>query len=792
MRPRSLRLKGFLGIKAGLGVDDITIDLSSLPPGIVVLSGPNGSGKSTLIDSLTPYRLMPYRAGATYSPAAFSYYDQCSGDAVKDFEFEIDGQLYRSLIVIDVEARKQEAYLYRRDGEDWVTMPGIDGKVNSYDRVVEDLVGSPQLFFTSIFRCQNARALAEYSKGDIKALFVELLNIDHLKLISEKARSIKQELSGRAESLLFERKRLSDSIGTKPEKVRMVDESKETIARAVQRIDTLTAESAVIQDEINECDAILIVYLKAQQEQAALKKQAQGKLDKANEVRQHRDRRIREYKGKELVLLDKREQSTVLVAALPRLRKKAEEKAELEEKGRRLREIIEEIEDRHNTLLSDLSRFTSHQTAIVEKEKTLQGIRMKRDFAIKQAERNLEEAKKSAARLDTVPCSLDMAQQCRFVADAVKAKEMIPSLEEALAAAQTTDSGDSVLITEIDELRTLLSDQESVRADVTEVKNRLDDARNKLRRIDAAAMASAQSADALVRAELAEASLPDIALQLADLSAEKEAILAELTAQILEIEKEASDMLARANSLPSNQEAKRRRTALAADLERIQKEIEATASRERRARETLGAAQEAVRSVEKAEEELTSVSARTTYLNNEISQWATLEKAFGDNGIVALTIDDAGPQISSLANQLLQVFGGRFTVRIDTQASKANGKGEKEVFQITIIDGETNETKNILKLSGGERVWCEAALTKAICLYNSLSSGRRFDTLFVDEADGPLDSQKKVEFWQMKKKVLELGGYRSEITITQTPGLMSLADAVIEFKKGEGVIVRAN
>ena len=89
-------------------------------------------------------------------------------------------------------------------------------------------------------------------------------------------------------------------------------------------------------------------------------------------------------------------------------------------------------------------------------------------------------------------------------------------------------------------------------------------------------------------------------------------------------------------------------------------------------------------------------------------------------------------------------------------------------------------------------MWCEAALTKAICLYNSLSSGRRFDTLFVDEADGPLDSQKKVEFWQMKKKVLELGGYRSEITITQTPGLMSLADAVMEFKKGEGVIVRAN
>ena len=784
MRPLSLRLKGFLGIKAGLGVDDITIDLSNLPPGIVVLSGPNGSGKSSIIDSLTPFRLMAYRAGATYSPAAFSYYEQCYGDAIKDFEFELDGQHYRSLIVIDVEARKQEAYLYRNDGEDWVTMPGIDGKVNSYDRVVEDLVGSPQLFFTSIFRCQNARALADYSKGDIKALFVELLNIDHLKLISEKARHIKQELTGRTEALMFEKRRLADSIGTKPEKVRMVEESKETIARAVQRIDTLTAEAAVIQDEINECDAALIVYLKTQQEQAALKKLAQGKLDKANEVRQQRDRRIREYKGKELILVDKREKAAVLVATLPGLRKKVEERAELEETGRRLREIIEEIEDRHDTLLAALSVYTSHQTTIAEKEKALQGMRMKSDFAIKQAERNLEEAKKSAARLDTVPCSLDFAQQCRFVADAVKAREMIPELKEALAATQTTDSGDSALIAEIEELQTLLSDQEQVRADVTEVRNQLDDARNKLRRIDAATVASAQSADALARAELAEASLPDIAQQLADLSVEKEAALAGLTAQIQDIEKEASDMLARANSLPSNQEAKRRRTALAADLERIRGEIEATALHERRARETLGAAQEAVRSVEKAEEELTSVSARTTNLNNEISQWTTLEKAFGDNGIIALQLDDAGPQITAMANELLKEYGGRFAVKLETQAAKADNKGMKEVFDILVIDGETNETKSIKRMSGGERTWIEDSLTKAISLYSATASGRRFEVTYSDEKDGALDPLKKREFFAAKRKAMELGGYRNEICITQTAELASMADAVITLENG--------
>lgn len=784
MRPRSLRLKGFLGIKAGLGVDDITLDLSNLPPGIVVLSGPNGSGKSTIIDSLTPYRLMPYRAGATYSPAAFSYYEQCFGDAIKDFEFEIEGQVYRSLIVIDVESRKQEAYLYRKDGEEWATMPGIDGKVNSYDKAVENLVGSPQLFFTSIFRCQNARALADYSKGDIKALFVELLNIDHLKLISEKARRIKQDLAGRAETLLFERRRLSDNVGTKPEKVKEVDESKETIARAVELIDTLATEAAVVQDEINTCDATLIVYLKSLEEQAALKKLAQSKLDKASEVRQQRDRRIREYKGKELVLLDKREKTSMLIAALPGLRKKVKERSELEETGRRLRETIQEIEDRYNTLLADLSRFTSHQAAVAEKEKSLQGMRMKRDFAIKQGERNLADAQKAASKLETVPCSLDMAQQCRFVADAVKAREMIPELEEALAVAQKTDGSDAVLVSEIEKLRAFLSDQESVRADVAEVKNRLDEARNKLRRIDAEAMASAQSADALARAELAEASLPDIAQQLADLSAEKEATLAGLTTQIIDIENEASDLFARAKSIPSDQEAKRQRAALAADLERIQGEIEATASRERLARETLGAAQEAVRSIEKAEEQPATVTAGITYLNDEISHWTTLEKAFGDNGIIALQLDDAGPQITSMANEILKEYGGRFAVKLETQVAKADNKGMKEVFDILVIDGGTNETKSIRRMSGGERTWIEDSLTKAISLYSATASGRRFEVTYTDESDGALDPLKKREFFAAKRKAMELGGYRNEICITQTAELANMADAVITLENG--------
>ena len=792
MKPLSLRLKGFLGIKAGLGVDDVTIDLSNLPPGIVVLSGPNGSGKSTIIDSLTPFRLMAYRAGATYSPAAFSYYEQCYGDAVKDFEFELNGQLYRSLVIIDVEARKQEAYLYRKDGEGWVTMPGIDGKVNTYDKAIEDLVGSPQLFFTSIFRCQNARALAEYSKGDIKALFVELLNIDHLKLISEKARRIKQELTGRTETLLFERKRLADIAATKTEKIRFMSETEKNIQEALTALDNLTGDTVRIQGEINECDVAIAGHKKTMEEKASLEAEAKVRTAKAHELRKLHDRKAADFDAKEAALKEKREKASILISALSQLRAKAARKVELDTTIRDLREALSPLEEKHAAFLSELSVFATIETAMAQKEKQLQIVKLQRDHAIRDAERSLAEANRAAARLNDVPCSLDMAQQCRFVAAAAAAKEAIPAFTETLAAMRTADSNDSTLVTEIEDLKTRLAGQETIRTEITETKTRLNTLRDRLKQASAALTTLEQNAEELARAEVAEASFPELMKESDDLVKERRTVLAGLMEQITELETEAALLTAKATDIPAIDGVNQKREALQKSLANIEAQRETTTTHERALRQKLGAAQEAVRSVEKAEDQLSTVTASITYLDNEISQWATLEKAFGDNGIIALTIDDAGPQISSLANQLLQVFGGRFTVRIDTQASKAGGKGEKEVFQITIIDGETNETKNILKLSGGERVWCEAALTKAICLYNSLSSGMRFDTLFVDEADGPLDSQKKVEFWQMKKKVLELGGYRSEITITQTPGLMSLADAVMECKKGEGVIVRAN
>src|SRR5262245_46597184 len=115
MKPLKLQLKGFSGIRDGMGLDEISLDLEMLTENaaLIAITGPNGAGKTTLIDNFQPFRIMPGRA-SSYSAAGFSYYDHlCAPEASKDLEWMHDGRRFRSQLIFRMNGtRKTEAYLY--------------------------------------------------------------------------------------------------------------------------------------------------------------------------------------------------------------------------------------------------------------------------------------------------------------------------------------------------------------------------------------------------------------------------------------------------------------------------------------------------------------------------------------------------------------------------------------------------------------------------------------------------------------------------------------------------------
>jgi exonuclease SbcC len=206
-----------------------------------------------------------------------------------------------------------------------------------------------------------------------------------------------------------------------------------------------------------------------------------------------------------------------------------------------------------------------------------------------------------------------------------------------------------------------------------------------------------------------------------------------------------------------------------------ERQLAAAAQAVTSAREALGAAERvllaAVRDAQ-AMEELAKQSAplaarrerteaRCATVENELANWNLLARCMSNDGLIALAIDDAGPALSALANDLLlSCYGPRFTVSIHTLLQTANGE-QREGFDIVVHDGETGQSKSVGLMSGGERTFVEACLTGAIALYLVRHTGRRYSTLFTDEADGALDPQRKRMFMAMKREVLRLGACRT-------------------------------
>ena len=177
-----------------------------------------------------------------------------------------------------------------------------------------------------------------------------------------------------------------------------------------------------------------------------------------------------------------------------------------------------------------------------------------------------------------------------------------------------------------------------------------------------------------------------------------------------------------------------------------------------------------------------AAAARTARVEQELANWLLFARCMGNDGLIALAIDDAGPTLSGLVNDLLLAcYGPRFTVAIETLQETAKGE-QREGFDIRVYDADSGEDKSVTAMSGGERVWINECLVRAVALYLAQNTGRRYDTLFSDETDGPLDPERKRMFMAMKRRVLELGGYAREFFVSQTPELTAMADAVLDLE----------
>jgi exonuclease SbcC len=550
-------------------------------------------------------------------------------------------------------------------------------------------------------------------------------------------------------------------------------------------------EIAALQEQINGIDVKITLQQKAQEEKDKLEADLKEKQKKFTAIVGTANTKGFELEKKKDTINNKIRVSETLLDRLPILRGRENDKAIAEADQQRLAGEIKAADDQLSTFNHDLNNILMIENYIKEKEGTLKAKQLSRTNLVDSLRKDLQKALKQSEYIKDSGCPIDNPT-CRFMEAAVADRSKIPEIEQNIKLHIKQPQDEIDLETAITELKSQRKDPAELKARITAVTRLKIEQETTLKEKEKIIHAIAKELEALPLAEQAKTQLSELQAELAQVEEEFNTYKKDAEREIAGLKAEIDELTIQLiDATDTGPDYEKEKQDLKNQQTHFESEIFDARHREGDLKKTLGAIEEVLKQIEQAKIDLNILCANLDYYNNEIGQWIILEKAFGNDGIIALELDDAGPQISAIANELLQVFGGRFAIRIDTQTAKLDGKGNKEVFDITVFDNETNEQKSIKRLSGGEKTWIEDAVTKAICIYNKQASGRQFKTIATDEKDGALDAEKKKEFFAMKRRVLELGGYEREICITQTPELLAMADAIITLKKG-GIEITVN
>jgi len=164
--------------------------------------------------------------------------------------------------------------------------------------------------------------------------------------------------------------------------------------------------------------------------------------------------------------------------------------------------------------------------------------------------------------------------------------------------------------------------------------------------------------------------------------------------------------------------------------------------RENRLRMEVGAAKQKVLILDDLKSRYAALEVERSEQVDQVAQYKQLERAFGKDGVPALLIEQALPQIESKANEILdRLTMGDMSVRFVTQAAYKDKRRDdlRETLEIQISDSAG--VRDYEMFSGGEAFRVNFAIRLALSEVLSQRAGARLQTLVIDEGFGSQDAQ---------------------------------------------------
>lgn len=179
----------------------------------------------------------------------------------------------------------------------------------------------------------------------------------------------------------------------------------------------------------------------------------------------------------------------------------------------------------------------------------------------------------------------------------------------------------------------------------------------------------------------------------------------------------------------------------APDLYAAERELFDLQEQENRLRLEVGAARQKVLVLDDLKARRMDLEARREQFSRRVAQYRQLERSFSKDGVPALLIEQALPQIEARANEILdRLSGGNMAVRFATQSAYKDKRRDdlKETLDILISDNAG--TRDYEMFSGGEGFRVNFAIRLALSEVLAQRAGARLQTLVIDEGFGSQDA----------------------------------------------------
>lgn len=676
------------------------LDLSDLD--LVVLVGGNGNGKSTLVEAVGWVLFGDWR-GSSVDDVITRGERECRAA----LEFEVAGERYRVERVRRAKGKPELHFqvCHPEPGEGSPSIEGDSSRANrpaqndnvwlpldgntvadTQARICERLSLTGDLWRrTAMVAQEEAGLFSRATPADRKRILFEVLEFD------------------RFEHLLLEVKsrvgETGEGMAARAALIQMLEDDADGIPATEEALQDLSARHQEAQARLAERAATL-TGVRAQGEALA------ADTARAEELTSRlRDVRARES-SQSAALSEQQATEKTLAAAT------AGDSQTLRQQGAAVGTLETELAEAESSWQSLASARSFLQVAESDRDSATRAWEARR----KALQTQIADYAEQGALCDRVPCAgTDLGPQCQLLAGARERRAAVGGLEASLesegAAFEAEDKRRRAAVD------LAIATHQTAQGNTTRcrpadtIRQELTTARRAREQVNELAVAADRLAAVRER-------LPAL-----------EGDLAVTRKQIIEV----------CAQLKPLAEVERRRQELTAAIATAERDL-ATADAELAdlARHVGGAEQELAR-LRTAAETLPRRKAELFALERRIAVLTFLRDAFGVNGIPALLLDQALPELEAQANEVLALFSdGRMSIRLDTQRAKATG-GLAESLEIII--SQDGIERDYATFSGGERMRIDLGLRIGLSRMLANRAGARCETLILDETAAPLDDE---------------------------------------------------